>query len=47
MARHRSADAENMSLFLGWTYFLCWSLSFYPQLLTNYRRKSVVGLSLE
>lgn len=31
----------------GWTYFLCWSISFYPQLLNNYRRKSVEGLSFD
>ena len=31
----------------GYTYFLCWSLSFYPQLLLNYSRKSTVGLSTD
>jgi hypothetical protein len=28
----------------GWTYATAWSLSFYPQVLLNYRRKSVEGL---
>lgn len=28
---------------IGWTYFFCWSLSFYPQALLNYRRKRVDG----
>lgn len=29
------------------TYFCAWSISFYPQAYLNYRRKSVVGLSLD
>ena len=28
------------SSILGWAYFLCWSLSFYPQLLLNVERRS-------
>ncbi|GAA5942907.1 uncharacterized protein JCM15063_006154 [Sporobolomyces koalae] len=32
---------------LGWTYTVAWSLSFYPQVLLNYRRKSVTGLSFD
>lgn len=28
-------------------YFCAWSISFYPQAYLNYRRKSVVGLSLD
>lgn len=31
----------------GWLYFFTWSLSFYPQFLLNWRKKSVVGLSLD
>jgi len=30
---------------LGWVYFLSWSLSFYPQLLLNFHRGTTVGLS--
>ncbi|KAF7819478.1 cystinosin-like protein [Senna tora] len=30
----------------GWTAFATWACSFYPQLLLNFSRKSVVGLSL-
>lgn len=30
---------------LGLTYFLAWSISFYPQLILNYRRKRTDGLS--
>jgi cystinosin len=32
---------------LGYTYFLMWSVSFYPQVLTNYRRRSTAGLSID
>uniref|UniRef100_A0A8C8BFE2 Cystinosin, lysosomal cystine transporter n=1 Tax=Otus sunia TaxID=257818 RepID=A0A8C8BFE2_9STRI len=32
---------------IGWIYFLAWSISFYPQLFENWRRKSVVGLSFD
>lgn len=38
---------ETLSEVLGWSYFLAWSLSFWPQVQLNYRRKSVVGLSLD
>jgi len=31
----------------GWSYFFAWSLSFYPQLYLNWRRKSVVGFSFD
>ncbi|KAJ3085434.1 hypothetical protein HK102_014171 [Quaeritorhiza haematococci] len=34
-----------LSNIIGWTYFLAWSISFYPQVILNYRRKSVAGLS--
>lgn len=36
-----------ISSVLGWAYFSCWSLSFYPQLLLNFERHSVVGLSFD
>lgn len=36
-----------LSSVLGWTYFLAWSISFYPQAILNWRRRSVVGLSLD
>ncbi|XP_028773852.1 cystinosin homolog [Neltuma alba] len=32
---------------LGWLTFCCWSISFYPQVIMNYRRKSVVGLNFD
>ncbi|KAG9325467.1 hypothetical protein KVV02_007498 [Mortierella alpina] len=36
-----------ISYVLGWTYFIAWSASFYPQAILNWRRKSVQGLSLD
>ena len=32
---------------LGFVYFIAWSLSFYPQVMLNYERKTTVGLSAE
>ncbi|KAI9128381.1 hypothetical protein K1719_001374 [Acacia pycnantha] len=32
---------------VGWLVFILWSISFYPQVILNYRRKSVVGLNLD
>ncbi|CAI9752605.1 unnamed protein product [Fraxinus pennsylvanica] len=32
---------------LGWTAFVSWSISFYPQAILNFRRKSVVGLNFD
>ncbi len=34
-----------LSSIIGYIYFLCWSVSFYPQVLMNYTRKSTMGLS--
>ncbi|KAJ2558291.1 hypothetical protein EV175_000859 [Coemansia sp. RSA 1933] len=36
-----------VSAVLGWTYFMAWSVSFYPQIILNHRRKSVEGLSID
>ncbi|GAA5933958.1 hypothetical protein JCM1841_002545 [Sporobolomyces salmonicolor] len=36
-----------LSQFLGWVYTAAWSLSFYPQAITNYRRRSVTGVSID
>jgi len=36
-----------LSDIVGWLYFLAWSISFYPQIYQNYKRKSVRGLSLD
>lgn len=36
-----------ISFIVGWVYFVAWSISFYPQLFINHKRKSVVGLSFD
>ena len=38
---------EPLSSSLGYTYFLSWSVSFYPQILLNYNRKMTSGLSVD
>ena len=38
---------RTLSSVLGWLYFTAWSVSFWPQVLINFRRKSVVGLSFD
>ncbi|XP_031562974.1 cystinosin homolog [Actinia tenebrosa] len=32
---------------VGWGYFLAWTISFYPQIYENCRRKSVIGYSFD
>lgn len=36
-----------ISFIFGWIYFVAWSVSFYPQIYTNFRRKSVIGLNFD
>ncbi|PNF37153.1 Cystinosin-like protein [Cryptotermes secundus] len=36
-----------VSAVIGWIYFVAWSVSFYPQIYENWRRKSVVGLNFD
>lgn len=36
-----------VSALFGWVYFICWSLSFYPQPWLNYRRKSTSGTTVD
>lgn len=38
---------RTLSSVIGWIYFVAWSVSFYPQVILNYQRKSVKGLSFE
>ncbi len=37
--------SQYLSSIIGYTYFLCWSVSFYPQIILNYKRKNTTGLS--
>ncbi|EDU50204.1 cystinosin [Pyrenophora tritici-repentis] len=39
--------ARAISRVLGWAYVLAWSLSFYPQPISNYFRKSTLGLAID
>ncbi|KAM9357912.1 cystinosin [Symphorus nematophorus] len=36
-----------ISQVIGWIYFVAWSVSFYPQVWENWKRKSVVGLNFD
>jgi cystinosin len=36
-----------VSSILGWSYFFCWSISFYPQIWQNYRRQTTVGFATD
>jgi cystinosin len=36
---------QHVSAAIGYIYFLAWSVSFYPQIVSNYKRRSTVGLS--
>ena len=38
---------RNLSAAIGYIYFLCWSVSFWPQVLSNFRNKSTSGLSAD
>ncbi|GAB9466718.1 hypothetical protein Gpo141_00004084 [Globisporangium polare] len=38
---------NRVSSVFGWVNFSCWSASFYPQVLLNHARRSVVGLSMD
>eukprot|EP00033_Pygsuia_biforma_P001364 GCRY01001545.1.p1 GENE.GCRY01001545.1~~GCRY01001545.1.p1 ORF type:complete len:278 (+),score=41.41 GCRY01001545.1:229-1062(+) len=45
MSFHSSLPA--FSTVIGWIYFSCWSISFFPQAILNYRRKKVTGLCFD
>uniref|UniRef100_A0A7N0T7K6 Cystinosin homolog n=1 Tax=Kalanchoe fedtschenkoi TaxID=63787 RepID=A0A7N0T7K6_KALFE len=47
MAHWNSAPLQIVYQVLGWTAFASWSVSFYPQVILNFRRKSVVGLNFD
>ena len=36
-----------LGVIFGWTYFVTWSVSFWPQNIYNFKRKSVVGLNFD
>lgn len=41
------SGGELISAIMGWWYFLAWSVSFFPQIYINYRRKSCIGQSFD
>ncbi|XP_054787336.1 cystinosin homolog isoform X1 [Prosopis cineraria] len=47
MASWNSIPLHVLYEVLGWFAFVCWSISFYPQVILNFRRKSVVGLNFD
>lgn len=47
MASWNSTPMEVLYNVLGWVAFASWSISFYPQVILNFRRKSVVGLNFD
>ncbi|KAL6139504.1 hypothetical protein ACLB2K_057808 [Fragaria x ananassa] len=47
MASWNSVPLEITYQVLGWLAFISWSISFYPQVILNYRRKSVIGLNFD
>ncbi|KAI1438877.1 cystinosin [Xylaria sp. CBS 124048] len=38
---------QSLSALLGWVYTICWSLSFYPQAILNFKRKSTAGTTVD
>jgi uncharacterized protein with PQ loop repeat len=38
---------RTVSACVGWIYFLCWSVSFYPQVISNFKRRTTQGLSAD
>ena len=43
----KSKIIEYFIFVFGWIYFFLWSGSFYPQILKNFQRMSVVGLNMD
>jgi cystinosin len=43
----RSQGLNVIIQLVGWIYFFAWSISFYPQIILNFRRQSVVGLNFD
>ncbi|KAL2812023.1 PQ loop repeat-domain-containing protein [Aspergillus cavernicola] len=47
MSSQLEAFVGALSRLLGWIYTFCWSASFYPQPIDNFRRKSTTGLAID
>ena len=44
---YNSSILQIITSLIGWLYFLAWSVSFYPQVLLNSKRKSTNGLNVD
>ncbi|XP_050293073.1 cystinosin homolog [Anthonomus grandis grandis] len=44
---YKAAALDTLSTVIGWIYFAAWSISFYPQVYINWKRKSVIGLNFD
>mmetsp|Transcript_23816 Transcript_23816/g.34923 ORF Transcript_23816/g.34923 Transcript_23816/m.34923 type:complete len:324 (-) Transcript_23816:102-1073(-) len=40
-----SPNYRPVSSIMGWTYFFMWAISFWPQVITNYKNQSTLGLA--
>ena len=50
IVRTQIIKSEGLYIFnqvIGWIYFLAWTISFYPQIVLNFQRKSVEGLNFD
>ncbi|KAD3641100.1 hypothetical protein E3N88_30324 [Mikania micrantha] len=47
MGSWNSIELKVLSNVFGWIAFCAWSISFYPQVVLNFKRKSVVGLNFD
>ena len=43
----KSRTVEDFVNIIGWISFILWSISFYPQIFNNFKRKSVAGLNID
>ncbi|RCN46062.1 cystinosin domain protein [Ancylostoma caninum] len=43
----KSSLVAALVMVVGWAYFTAWSVSFYPQMLLNIQRRSVIGLNFD
>ncbi|GMT14805.1 hypothetical protein PFISCL1PPCAC_6102, partial [Pristionchus fissidentatus] len=43
----RSHSLDVIVDIVGWAYFFAWSISFWPQIILNFQRKSVIGLNFD
>jgi len=42
-----SSSLDVLNAIVGWVYFVAWTVSFYPQVYYNWKRKSVIGLNFD